>query len=531
MDFLTQPYFILFVIICIGFIIGNIKIAGVSLDISAIIFVAIFFGHHGLVIPPIIGQLGLILFIYTIGMQAGPGFFDSFRKQGRLLVVLTTIVIVSASLLAFFAWYWTGVEMPVAIGLLTGALTSTPGLAAAIDATHSPMISIGYGIAYPFGVIGVILFVRLYPKLIRANVKQAEEEFEQESFSGYPEIKTRIFRVENDAIINKSIADLRIRSMTNAVISRIQHMGEAMVPSPEAVLHKGDLVKAVGTEDALQKFGLLVGSESDEEIPLHKSYEVQSVLVTNKEVMNQPLGSFNLGTTYQATVTRVRRSGIDIAPSPSLRLQMGDKLMVACSHENMKQVFRLFGNNDKKLSDTDFFPIALGIVLGVLLGNLSLSFGSQNGFVFNPGLTGGVLAVGMILSRIGRTGPVIWSMSGAATQLLRQLGLMFFLVEVGTKAGANIEETFEAYGMNLFFIGGAITLIPMFLAVLVARFFKKMNFLSLMGTLTGAMTSTPGLAAVSPMTDTNAPAVAYATVYPVAMVLLIICVQILALFG
>lgn len=531
MELLSQPYFALFVIICLGFVLGNIKLGGVSLDISAIIFVALLFGHHGVVIPPVIGTLGLVLFIYTIGMQAGPGFFDSFRKQGRSLMVLTTIVVVSASLLAFGAFYYTGIEMPVALGLLTGAMTSTPGLAAATDVTSSPLISIGYGIAYPFGVIGVILFVRLYPKVTRANIKKAEEEYEKESHLGFPDIQSQTFQVDNEAIIGKSIKDLRIRTMTGAVISRIMHEGESLIPSPEAILHKGDLVKAVGTEEALEKIKLLIGHATDKEIPLHKSYEVQSVLVTNKDAVNKPLGNFNLWANYQATVTRVRRSGIDITPSPSMRLQMGDKLMVACSRENMRQVGSFFGNNDKKLSDTDFFPIALGIVLGVLLGNLSLSFGSGTAFTFNPGLTGGVLLVGMILSRIGRTGPIIWSMSGAATQLLRQLGLMFFLVEVGTKAGANMVETFQTYGINLFLIGGVITLVPMLLAVIAARFLKGMNFLTLMGTITGAMTSTPGLAAASPLTDTNAPAVAYATVYPVAMVLLIVCIQILSFFG
>lgn len=526
MELLSQPYFVLFIIICFGFILGNISFKGVSLDISAIIFVAILFGHLGYQIPSIIGQLGLILFIYTIGMQAGPGFFDSFRKQGRTLVGITAVVIISASVITFFTYYWAGIEMPVAIGLLTGALTSTPGLAAAIDSTNSPLISIGYGIAYPFGVIGVILFVRLYPKLFKVDIKAAEKEYEQESESGHPEIKTRIFKVENEAVNNKTIRELRIRSMTNAVISRIHHNGELVIPSPHAVLFTGDLIKAVGTEESLQKIGLIIGSETDQEIPIPKNYEVQSILVTNKEVVNKTLRSVNLWSTYQATVTRVRRSGIDITPSPNLRLQMGDKLMVACSSESMKQVINIFGNNDKKLSDTDFFPIAAGIVLGVLLGNLSLSFGDE--FSFSPGLTGGVLAVGMILSRMGRTGPLIWSMSGAATQLLRQVGLMFFLVEVGTKAGANIVSTYDAYGFKLFAIGGLITIVPMILAILVSRIFKKMNFLTMMGTLTGAMTSTPGLAGVAPMTDTNAPAVAYATVYPVAMVLLIICVQILA---
>jgi len=528
MDVFTSEYFALFVIICLGFILGSIKIKGISLDISAIIFVALIFGHYGVTMPPIIGKLGLVLFIYTIGMQAGPGFFESFRKQGRNLAILATIIVGSAAIVTFIAYTWTGIETPVAIGLLTGALTSTPGLAAAIDATGSSLVSIGYGIAYPFGVIGVILFVRLYPKLIRADLKKAEKDIEKLNESGYPEIKSKTFRVENENIVGKSISELRIRSMTQAVISRILHEGEAVVPSPETVHLKGDLVKAVGTDDALRKFRLLIGNETNKEILLHKSYEVQSILVTNKEVVNQPLGTFNLWNNYQATVTRLRRSGIDITPSPSMRLYMGDKLTVACSRENMKQVVRIFGNDDKKLSDTDFFPVAAGIVLGILLGELSLSFGG--GLSFNLGLTGGILAVAMILSRIGRTGPVIWSMSGAATQLLRQIGLMFFLVEVGTKAGAQLVYTYSEYGYQLFLIGGIITLVPMILAVVASHFMKNMDILTLLGGLTGSMTSTPGLAAVDSMTDTNAPAIAYATVYPVAMVLLIIFTQLLALF-
>lgn len=531
MELLLQPYVALFVIICLGFIIGNITIAGISLDISAIIFVALYFGHIGVTIPPIIGSIGLVLFIYTIGMQAGPGFFDSFKKQGRTLVALTAVVIISASIITYLVhWIW-NIDMSISIGLLTGALTSTPGLAAGIDATnHSPLISIGYGIAYPFGVIGVILFVRLYPKLIKVNIKKAEEIYEKESKSGYPEILNQNYIVENSSVVGKTIGELKIRTMTNAVISRIHHEEESVVPSPTTRLQKGDIVKAVGSADSLRKIELLIGSKTDVEIELPKTYEIQSVLVTNKEAINRELHTFNLWINYQATVTRIRRSGIDIPPSPSLKLQMGDKVMVASSHENMKQVIRIFGNNDKKLSDTDFFPIALGIVIGILFGNLNLSFGGDN-FSFSPGLTGGVLIVGMILSRIGRTGIVIWSMSGAATQLLRQLGLMFFLVEVGTKAGGQIVETFDSFGYGLFIAGAVITLVPMILAVIIAKFMKSMNFLTLMGTLTGAMTSTPGLAAVTPMSDSNAPAVAYATVYPIAMVLLIICVQILSIFA
>ncbi len=527
MELLQTSYFALFVIICLGFIIGNIKVKGVSLDISAIIFVALVFGHFGVVMPGILEKIGLILFIYTIGVQAGPGFFDSFQKNGRNLALIATVVILSAAAMAYVLHHTFGLDMPIMTGLLTGALTSTPGLAAAIETTNSPLVSIGYGVAYPFGVIGVILFAKFYPKFIRADIRKAEADYEAKSEAGFPEIKYLNLKVENENVIGKTIGHLRVRSMTQAVISRVMHQGHATTPNTKTILKKGDLVRAVGTKDALDKIILLIGSQTDEEIPLDAGYEVQSILVTNTETVNKSLSVFNLWTNYQATVTRIRRSGIDITPTPSLKLQMGDKVMVACSRENMKQVIRIFGNNNKKLSDTDFFPVAAGIVLGVLFGKMSLSFGGS--FSFSLGLTGGVLAVAMILSRIGRTGPIIWSMSGAANNLLRQLGLMLFLVSVGTKAGATLVDTYNNYGAQLFVVGGILTLSPMLMAVVAAYFMKSLNILTLLGTITGSMTSTPGLAAVDSMTESNAAAIAYATVYPVAMVLLVICVQILSI--
>ncbi|TLX77057.1 transporter [Labilibacter sediminis] len=530
MDFFQHSYFALFVIICLGYIIGNAKIKGISLDISAIIFVALIFGHYGVVMPGIIEKIGLILFVYTIGIQAGPGFFDSFKKQGRTLVIMAAVVIVSASVFTYLAIILFDIDVAVAIGLLTGALTSTPGLAAAIESTGSTGVSIGYGIAYPFGVIGVILFVRLYPKFIKADLKKAEKDYEASSEESFPEILFKHFIVENDNVTGKTIGELRIRTMTQGVISRVMAGGEAQVPSSKTKLNIGDIIKAVGTDDALKKMELLIGSETKQEIPLKEGYEIQSILVSNTEVVNKTIKEINQWTsTYHVTITRVRRSGIDIIPSPNLRLQMGDKIKISCSRDHMQMVTKIFGGNSRKLSDTNFFPIAAGIVLGFFLGKFSLNFG--NSFTFSLGLTGGVLTVAMILSRIGKTGPIIWSMSGGANQLLRTLGLMFFLTGVGTKAGAQIVETYNQYGFSLFLIGGALTLLPMIFGAIIARLVFKINILSMLGALTGSMTSTPGLAAVDPMTETNAPSIAYATVYPVAMVLLIICVQILASFG
>lgn len=526
MGLLFTDYFALILIICIGFIIGNIKIKGISLDISAIIFVALLFGYWGVSLPSIIEQFGLVLFIYTIGIQSGPGFFDSFKTQGRKLIVLAIVVVLSGSVLTLASILIFDIEMPVAIGLLSGALTSTPGLAAGIESTQSPSVPIGYGVAYPFGVIGVILFVKIFPRILKINLKKAEEDFKHKSTAAYDEIISKNFIIDNDHVEGKSLAELKLRTITQAVISRIMHEGEAITPMRDTLLHKGDYVKAVGTKEALKKLELLIGTPADIDIPLDHRYEVRSVLVTNKVVVNKHIAEFNLLGNYNASITRVRRSGIDFTPNGDLKLQLGDKLMVAASKESMALVLNLFGNDDKKLSDTDFFPVAAGIVLGILIGKLSISFGTS--FSFSLGLTGGILVVSMVLSRIGKTGNIIWTMSGSANQLLRQLGLMFFLASVGTQAGATLSETFSQYGYKLFVIGGVITLVPMILAVIVDRLFLKLNILSMLGALTGSMTSTPGLAAMDSSTDTNAPSVAYATVYPIAMVLLIICIQLLS---
>lgn len=318
--------------------------------------------------------------------------------------------------------------------------------------------------------------------------------------------------------------------MTQGVISRVKIKGEPQVPTPETILNRGDIIRAVGTAEALKKVQILIGHQTDEEIPLKQGYEVQTILVSNPDVVNKSIQEIYQWTaSYRVTITRVRRSGIDITPTPNFKLQMGDKLIIMCSKSHVEMVTKLFGGSSKKLSDTNFLPIAAGIVLGFFVGKFSLEF--DNSFTFSLGLTGGVLTIAMILSRIGKTGPIIWTMSGGANQLLRTIGLMFFLTGVGTSAGAHIVDTFNEYGYKLFFVGGTITIIPMVLGAMVARWVFKVNVLSMLGALTGSMTSTPGLAAVDPMTDTNAASIAYATVYPVAMVLLIICVQILAALG
>ncbi len=528
MELLNTSYFAFLTIVALGFMLGRIKIRGISLDISAVIFVALIFGHYGYIIPKDFQTLGLVLFIFTIGIQAGPGFFESFKTQGKNLIIMAATLIITAGLCTYGVVELFHLEMNAGIGLLTGALTSTPGLAAAIEATGSPLASISYGVAYPFGVIGVILFVSLYPRFFRINLKKASDDYTTSERAGFGEIMTQNFIISNEEIYGKSIKNLRVRYMTGAVISRVMKEKEAFTPIPETVLEEGDIIKAVGSEEALKRVQMLLGHRTDQKIPFGDKYDVRRVLVTNKSVVNKTLKQLNILENYGATITNIRRSGVDITPALSDRIQFGDKITITCRVDNLSQIVNAFGNDKRRLSSTDFLPICLGIIIGALLGKLTFSFGN---FDFSLGLTGGVLFAGLILGRIGKTGQVLWTMTGPANNLLRQLGLLFFLAAVGTSAGSQLVETYNENGPILFVAGAIITLVPMITATIVARFAFKMNVLTMLGALTGSMTSTPGLAATDSLTDTNAPSVAYATVYPIAMVLLIVVVKILALIG
>lgn len=525
---LQSSYFALFLIVALGFMLGRIEIKGLSLDVSAVIFIALLFGHFGVIIPKELGNLGLVLFIFTIGIQAGPGFFDSFRSKGKSLIILTVVLIGSACLTAIGAKFLFNIDTPSIVGLIAGSLTSTPGLAVAIDSTNSPLASIAYGIAYPFGVIGVILVVKLLPKIMRKDLAVEAKKLEAERNSQHLPLDTATFRIMNDHVFGKTLAELQISTMTGAVISRIRKDNEILLPKANTTLNEGDLIKAVGNEKALEQLVLLVGDRVEGDLPLAGNQQLQNLLVTNKEIIGKTLGFLNFQSTFNCTITRVRRSGIVLSPSPNLHLKFGDKLMVAGEESDLKALGQAIGNDEKRLSDTDFFPIAMGIVLGVLFGNLNISFSES--FSFSPGLTGGILMTALVLSALGKTGPIIWSMSGTANQLLRQIGLLLFLAEVGTSAGKNLVATFQESGMTLFGAGMAITMIPMIVAILVGHYLLKINILDLIGSIAGGMTSTPGLAAADSMCDSSAPSIAYATVYPIAMIVLILFIQMITIF-
>ncbi len=526
----SSPYFALFVIIAIGFMVGKIKVKGVSLDVSAVIFIALLFGHFGVTIPAALSDFGMVLFIFTIGIQAGPGFVDSFKSKGKTLVILSLIIVFSATLVAILLQNIFNFSASETTGLLTGSLTSTPGLATARELTGDNT-AVAYGMAYPFGVIGVILFVKLLPKMLKIDISKIEKESEKNIGDKFPKIYRGVYKITNSNIFEVSIIDLRIRTMTGAVIAGVKHGDKFEVPTPQTVLQEGDLIKAVGSEEALEKIKLFLGEEVKYEINKseNNNYERSTGLVTNKELVNKSLSSLNIQQNFGCTITRIHRSSVDLAPAPELTLKFGDKLTIVGSQENMNLLLKLLGNDKKQLSDTDFFPIALGIILGVLFGKLSINFG--NDFSFSFGLTGGILLVALLLSARGRTGKIIWTMSTSANHLLRQLGLLLFLAGVGTSAGATVVESFMNDGISMFVSGIIITLVPMILATLAAKYILKIDPLDLFGVITGGMTSTPGLAAADSMTSSSAPSIAYATVYPVAMVFLILCVQLIAILS
>lgn len=524
MEIFFTPYFAIFLIIIIGFLIGDIKVRGIGLDVSAILFVAMAFGYFGLKIPTDLKNIGLILFIFTIGFQSGPSFFETFKKDGKNLVILTLIIVMSSALVALACGLIFNLSPALTGGLFAGGITSTPGLTAISEISKSGDATIGYGIAYPFGVIGVVLFVKIFPRLFKMNIKKAEENFDYELSEKYPKVVNRNYIVENPEIIGRSISELNIRESTGANISRIFQNGIAFTPSPQTILYSGSIIKAVGMESDLAKIQKLVGKPTDIGIALNENYDVRFIIVTNKKILGKTINELHLQSKYNIIITRIRRGGVDFSVSSNLKLQFGDKIKVAGTKEDINNLTTVLGNEANKVHEANYIPVAIGIVLGVLLGQLNLKIGK---FDFSLGLTGGVITMAIILARIRKIGPVVFSLTTAANQILRQIGLILFLIGVGTEAGSGIIGMLKTDGLILFLSGILITMVPMVLGVFVAKYFLKLDVLQLLGGITGGMTSTPGLAAASSMTKTNAPGIAYATIYPIGMIAVIVCVQII----
>ncbi|MBD3225080.1 MAG: transporter [Caldithrix sp.] len=526
-DFLqNHQVILLFLIITLGYLFGRIKIWGFSFEATGILFVAMIFGNYGFTLLDEFQKMGLILFIYAIGLQAGPAIFNISRKQGLRINLLVIILLGSGALITYVSSYIWNIDMQLAIGLFAGAMTSTPGLASAQETTGSALTSTGYGVAYPFGVIGVILFIKLLPYIFKVDIRKEEEQENRKQRAGSQKVIHKHVRITSETLDGKTLGELNFSRMTGTVISRLKHDGEVRIPSPELQLHVGDVVRLVGEKSRIETAIPFMGEVTDEPIPTVQYFESRMFVVTNKDMVGKSIAELNLPAMYNVNITRIRRGGLEFTAEPDQRLNWGDRVRIAGDAAHMTAIRNLLGDEMKKIEYGDIFAIIAGILIGIGIGLIPFSLGKA--ISLNLGVTGGVLIAGIILSNRVKLGPIIWQVPMPIISLIRDLGLTMFLAVVGIKAGSEVITTVQQQGIKLILIGVVITLMPMIIITLIARFKYRIYLIEMVGMLSGGMTSTPGLAAGAGITESQAPLLMYATVYPFAMILMMIFVKILA---
>ena len=531
MEFLHNPIFLLLAVVLSGHCLGRIRIRTFSLGSSAIVFTGLLFGFAGFTLPPVLQSLGLIFFIYSVGQQAGPGFLQSMKQGGLSLSLGTAGIIVIALGTALGCRYWFGFSREITAGLFTGALTSTPGLAVAVELAHDGAAPAAYGVAYTFGVIGVVLFIKLLPWLLRKNVSTEEKRLREELDSIHPEIAFTHLKVTNPNLNASRVKDVLPIRATRVTITRVLHKGDsaAELVTGDTVLRLGDTLRVVGTEDALAHVRMIIGPEVEMDLDFESALESRKILLTHQEVTNKTLGALNLTNLYGVRVSRITRNGFDCPAHPHVRLRHGDVLHVVGHPEALRNIKELLGNDVRALYATNVVAMLLGLFCGLLLGHVPL-FAPGMG-VFTLGSTGGVLISGLLFGALRQIGPMITELPGPANTLIRDLGLGLFLAVVGTKAGSSLLPTLQEYGFSLFTAGILITLLPMIGGAALCATVLRIPFLRMLGVLTGSMTSTPGLAAASSLSGTSYASTAYATVYPVALIGMIMATKIIMLLG
>jgi len=519
---------LLFLIIALGFIIGRIKIFGFSFDSSAILFVAMAFGHYGFTLNSDFQTMGLILFIYAIGLQAGPSIFNISKKEGMQINLLVfSLLSLGAILTIILSGIW-DIDTTISAGIFAGALTSTPGLAAAQEATQSPLTSTGYGIAYPIGVIGVMLFLKLLPLIFRANIRQEEEDEKKKSGKSLSVMGRKDIKITNPAINGTKLKKLKLIHNSGIVVSRLVHDNEIIIPSADSTLYAGDIIRIVGTQQSLTAALPLFGEETEYDFTHDRNLETARFVVTNKVIVGKTIAELNLSELYDANITRIRRGGMDIVAKASQTLRWGDRLRIVGAVGQMEAIRKIIGDEMNKIEYGNIFAIIMGILLGISAGLIPFSIGKL--ISFNLGITGGVLVAGMFLSNRGKVGPVVWQVPAPIMAFMRELGLVLFLAVVGVHAGSAVFDTIKTDGIKLILFGGLITLLPMIIITFLGRYFFKYRVIELIGIVSGGMTSTPGLAVGTGMTDSQTPLLLYATVYPMAMILMMLWTKIIILF-
>ncbi|GBC62591.1 transporter [Desulfonema ishimotonii] len=527
MQLLSDTVFLLLMIIIIGFMIGQISIKAFSLDSSAIIFVGVVMGYFGYALPNELQTLGLVLFIYSIGLQAGPGFLASLRKNGLSLSLGAVCVVVAGFLTTLICAWMFGFDKGISAGLFAGALTSTPGLAVAVEMLSHSQAAAAYGVTYTFGVIGVIIFIKLLPGVLRVDIPGEEHALEQELRESQPQVTYTHIEVTNPNLFDKPVKDIFLDEISSLTITRLlrKGAGEPILVSGETTLKDGDHIRVVGLEEDLEKAKLYIGRPIAAEIAFNSSLLNKRIFVSRPEIIGSTLRSLNLSTVYNIRVARITRNGFDIPATANTRLNKGDILHIVGQEESVRNIRQRLGNDARELYTASVISILLGIFAGFLAGRVPFFIPGLGQFTL--GTTGGVLLAGLVLGHLKKTGPLVWDVPVTTNAFIRELGLMIFLAVVGTSAGGTIVETLRQFGVQLVIAGAMVTLIPLGAAFCVCHYILNIRFLRTLGVLTGGMTSTPGLATAASVSQTQYPSTAYATVYPVALIGMILLTKVL----
>jgi len=523
-------------VIAVGIYLGKMKIGGVSLGVTFVLFVGILMGHFGYIVDGevlhFVREFGLILFIFAIGLQVGPGFFSSFKKGGMRLngLAVLGIALNVAIVLAIYFIEDGKTSIEALVGVMSGAVTNTPGLAAAQQTVGSQdainTLAMGYAAAYPLGVCGIILAMFIIKGIFRIKVDKEIEQLDKEKEDSQKKPLIETFEVSNKLIDGITLLDLHKVIACDFVISRLMNTaGEVIIPTSKTVLHTGDKVYTVMSAQDEPRFRAVLGPQVDMDWESTPTPVVsRRIVVTKSEYNGVALGSLRLHTAYQLNCTRINRAGVDLLASPNLRLQMGDRVTVVGTLEDINRLANRLGNSMKRLNEPNLITIFIGIMFGIILGSINVGFGMK------LGLAGGPLVVAILISRFGYKFKLVTYTSSSASMLMRELGICLFLASVGISSGQGFAATvFNTTGMWWVIWGFMITLLPLVIVGVIARGVYKINFLTIMGLLSGGCTDPPALAYANNSTGNDAPAVAYSTVYPLTMFLRVVAAQALIL--
>ncbi|MBQ1958176.1 MAG: putative transporter [Alistipes sp.] len=537
--------FTLALVITLGVMLSRIKIAGISFGVTWILFVGIAAGHFGMTIEHetlhFIKEFGLILFVFSIGLQVGPGFFSSFKEGGVKMVGCAATVVLLGCLTTYIIHLVTGTPLPTMVGVMSGAVTNTPGLGAAqqayADATGitDPTIALGYAVAYPLGVVGIILSLIAVRFITRVNFKEEDKALEAMK-SEHSNVMRLSVEFTNGALENQSVAHIRDLINRSFVIARIMdHNGVIRIADGTSTLKVGDKIRVVCSPDDREAVIAFFGQEIEmtkEEWGVTSDNQRQLVsrriVITKREINGKKLSDLRLRTKYGINITRINRAGIDLIPYQGMELQMGDKITVVGDEKAIDQVANVLGNSMKKLNEPQLLTIFIGIALGVLLGSIPLMEIPQP---VKLGLAGGPLIIAILIGRYGPHFHLVTYTTMSANLMLREVGLALFLAAVGIGAGDGFIDAIVGGGYRWILYGFIITVVPLLIVGLFARLKLKMNYYTLMGLMSGSVTDPPALGYANSTAGNDMPAVGYATVYPVVMFLRVLTAQLLILMA